>query len=344
MRNWMARASMLIAALSLGLATIVGCTQAVKVGGPEEFYRGKTIHWVVSSTAGSGNDLVTRVVAPYLAKATGATVKVENMGNEEGVNFTYTEGSKEGFTIVSNASGAMVSNDVLKAPGVLYETEKFIFLADLKPSGRVLQVSPKVPYRTLEALRAAKGLKGGGTSAKGSLAIAAAVTMELLGLQGQVITGPSGRKDLTMAVARGEMDLMSVTDDGALKDEADGLVVNVMTIGDKRSTVATELPTMFELGVKVPKELEAPFRFIASGGTAVALPPGVPQDRVDYLRAVFMKLNDDKDLQKDMISTNDRWAPFVAGEELQKEMIVIKSNKELAKQLDAIFDKYKAVR
>ena len=88
---------------------------------------------------------------------------------------------------------------------------------------------------------------------------------EILGLDGKVITGFKGKKDLILALARGEADFMVTSDNTAMKDEKDGYVVNLMTTGDKRSVVVPHIPSLSELGVKVPKELEAVHTFVSSG-------------------------------------------------------------------------------
>ncbi|MBI2953682.1 MAG: hypothetical protein HYY30_05160 [Chloroflexi bacterium] len=334
----------IIAVLGLALGLAIGCTQASTVATPQEFYRGKTINWIVSSVPGADTDLLARALAIHLSKETGATVKVENMNTDEGLNYVYAEAKRDGLTMVINSTVAIIANDIQKAPGVLYETEKYNFVADVNPSGTVMQLSVKSPHKTLEALRQAKGLKGGGTSAKGALVTGAAVMTEILGLDAKVITGYKGKRELTLALGRGEVDFMVTSDSMAQKDADDGFIVNLFSVTDKRSAVVPDLPTIFELGVKIPKELDAAHKFITGSGTSTLLPPEVPQDRVDYLRNVFLKMSDSKDVQNDVAKISPVWTPFVSGKEMQERMIAIKGNKDLADQLDAIFAKYKATQ
>ncbi|MBI2955467.1 MAG: hypothetical protein HYY30_14225 [Chloroflexi bacterium] len=345
MGNWITRLALLAGVTILGLGTAVGCTQAPAAANtPEQFYKGKTLTFVVSSGTGGENDPMARIVASYLSKEIGATVRVENMGTDEGINYTYNEAPQDGLTMVTKSTDAVISNDILKAPGTNYETEKFNFVAVLALSGRVFETAPKLPYKTLDELRKAKGLKAGGTTAKGSLATSAALMFEIMGLDGKVIAGYKAKKDLTLAIGRNEVDFMVTSDNGANKDEADGYVVNVAVVGTERSRVIPNVPTLEEFGVKVPKELEAAREYMSSGGYLVALTPNVPQDRVDYLRKAFQKLNDDKDLQNEVEKLTGTWIPFVHGAQLQQKMSTIKANKGLAEQIDAIFKKYAAAQ
>lgn len=326
------------------LTLMLACSRGPQASSARDFYQGKTITWIVSSTPGSGTDLLSRVVAPYVARETGAQIKIENADNEVGVNKAWTEGKPDGLTFVAHSATSFITSDILKSPGIIYETEKLSFLADVNPSIRLMQNSPKLSYKTLDELRKARGLKGGATIAKGIFAASAAFTLEILGLDGQVITGYKGSKDLQLAVSRGEVDFMVTTDGGATKDEADGFVVNFVTIADRRSEVARNLPTLAEMGVKIPKELESVYQYISNGGTAVATTQNVPQDRVTYLRDVFRKINGDKALQKEMVTANDIWRDFVPGEKVQEQMAAMKANKKLAEQIDAIYIKYSATR
>ncbi len=311
---------------------------------PEEFFRGKTLNWIVASDPGSSTDLLARTIAPFLALELGAKVRVETRKTDEGINFLYNKATRDGLVLGVKDSDSIIGNDILKAPGVHYETEKFNFVADAFPSFKLFQISPKLPHKTIEALKKAKGLRAGGTSAKGSLALSSAVMFEILGLDGKVITGYKGKKDLTLALARGEVDCMVPSDNTALRDEKDGYVVNLMTTGYKRSNAVPHAPTLTEAGVQVPKELVAVHKFVTSSGTAVALPPGVPSERVEYLRKAFLNLGNNKDFPKAMEKLTGQYAGFIPGAEVQQNMAAIKADTQLAGKVDSIFKKYTAVR
>jgi len=76
-----------------------------------------------------------------------------------------------------------------------------------------------------------------------------------------------------------------------MRDEKDGYVVSIFSLGDSRSPCAPHAPSLSELGIKIPRELESAYGFVVSGGKALMLPPDVPQERVEYLRKVFQGLN-----------------------------------------------------
>ena len=343
MKSMMKR-MVIVGCLVVILGFTTGSRDVFGAESPAEFFKGKTITWIFSGDAGSPGELISRTIAPFLGKEIGAKVRIEDKGTDEGVNYTYNQGSKDGLTLCTKTSDAIIGNDILKAPGVQFEADKFNFVADVYPAIKMFQVSPKLPYKTVDSLRKAKGLRAGGTSAKGSIAISDAVMLEILGLDGKIITGFKGKKDLTLAIARGEIDFMVTSDNMAYRDEKDGYVVNLFAVGKKRSIAVPNVPSFADLGLKVPKAMEAANKFVISGGTAVVLPPGVPHDRVEYLRKVFQTLSNNKELQKAIEKLTGDQRPFTPGHELQEDMVEMKADKDLANKLDTIFKKYTAVR
>ncbi|MBI4633394.1 MAG: hypothetical protein HY742_05845 [Deltaproteobacteria bacterium] len=323
---------------------IMGGRAALGADASEEFFRGKTVDWIVALEAGSTTDLIARTIAPFLAKELNVKIKIENRKTDEGINYLYNQGTKDGLTLGIKDSDSIIGNDIAKAPGVQYETEKLNFIADVYPSTKIFLISPKLPYKTLDALKKAKGLRAGGTSAKGSLAVTCAVMIEVLGLDAKIITGFKGSKELTLATARGEVDFMIPRDTTAMRNEKDGYAVSLLALGNKRSAVLPNVPTVPELGIKVSKEVATAYKFVTSGGLTVVLPPGVPEARVEHLRKVFQRLNNNLELQKAMAKMTGVWLPFVPGQDVQQEMAAIKADKALATKLDALFKKYSVVR
>jgi tripartite-type tricarboxylate transporter receptor subunit TctC len=223
---------------------------------------------------------------------------------------------------------------------VKYAVDKFQWLVEVNTQPNVFFVSSKSSYKTLDDFRLAKGLKAGGTSAKGFLAIAPSVLFEILGLDGKVVTGYGGARAVMLAVAQRELDFLVITGSTALPSVAAGDLLPLFAIPDVRSTVYPDVPTMKELGVKVPQELADVHSLASWAANFVATQPGVPQERIEYLRNVFMKIGKRKDVQAEMQKVLKVWHDFIPGEELSAYMVKIKSNQALSSQLDTIFAKY----
>ncbi|MDP2645405.1 MAG: tripartite tricarboxylate transporter substrate-binding protein [Desulfobacterales bacterium] len=331
--------------LALVLGLTAGSPPVARAENPEQFYKGKTIDWVVSSgRAGDTTDFITRIISPYLAEFTGANVKVENMGSSKGINHVYTKTKPDGLTLVTKATTAAMANYVLKAPGVRYDIEKYSYIADVLPDFGAFVLSPKSKYKNIEELRKATGLKAGATTVKGRGATGAAVMFEILGLNGKVITGYQGKKGATLALARGEVDTSFGSDATAVELMKSGNGVPLFIAADQRSALLPDLPTLAELGVKIPAHLEDAFNFVGVSGKMVAATPGTPADRIAYLRGIFQKISQIKKFQDEVKNWAGAWLGFIPGEKLHQYMIKMKSNKDLAKQIDDIMVKYTAVK
>lgn len=331
-----------VATLSLGLAQAGTSNPGEQEA--KQFYKGKTISWVVASRAGGATDLMTRIIARHLARETGAKVRIENRGSNAGMNWVYTKGSKDGLTLLCKSKPALLNNDLMKAPGVRYVAEKYLYISDIGPGANVFFVSAKSKYKTLDALRQAKGLKAGASSAKGALATNPAVAFKILGLDGKVITGYKGSKGVTRAVLTGEVDIIVIRGSALAAQVESGEFAALFSVANSRSKALPDVPTLAELGVKVPKELQDAHSTMARGGTAVAMPPGVPRNRVDYLRGIFVKMGQNKALQAEITRMAGVFVDFIPGKELQDYMTKMKANKKLGIQLDSILAQYTAVR
>jgi tripartite-type tricarboxylate transporter receptor subunit TctC len=338
--------SLLIVFVCLGLITEAGYAQTVDTAKAEQFYRGKTMTWVVSAEPGGSTDVMTRILAPYLTRETGTRIAVKNMtgGSMEGDNWVFREAKRDGLTMLSEGTMPMLLNDLLKSPGVQYETNKFIFLTGVDDELCVFAISPKTPHKTLDALRKAKGLKVGASSARGYIAMSGVVAIELLGLDAKVVTGYQGMKSVLLAVAQGEMDMVCSSEPDISRAQKDGSVATLFVMGDERSPLFPGIPTIRELGIPIPKEMIDPYKTIGSNSRAIVFPPGVPEDRVLYLRKVFRKLNEMPEVQRDIGRWVGVWRPFLPGDKMQEEMNRLMGNQSLASQLLALLKKHAATK
>ncbi len=345
MEKKLTRIGMILLAL-LGVGFSITPAHAQTAGPADQFYHGKTITWVVSAEPGGSTDVMTRILVPHLARETGTKIIVKNMtgGSLEGDNFVFKEAKRDGLALLTEGTMPMLLNDLLKSPGVQYETHKFLFLSGVDDELTVFSVSPKSPYKTIDALRKAKRLKVGASSARGYIAMAGAVAIDILGLDAKVVTGYQGMKSVLLALAQGEMDIVCASEPDMARAQKEGSLTAVFVMGDERSPLFPGLPTIRELGVTIPKESIDPYKTIGSNSRAIVLPPGVPEDRVAYLRNVFKKMNDTKEVQQDITRWVGIWRPFIPGEKMQEDIGKLMVNQSLANQLRGMLKKYSATK
>ena len=107
-----------------------------------DYYKGKTITWVVSGSAGGGTDVLTRVYAPFLSKYLEGHPKVEfkyltGGGGIEAGNYIYNVAKKDGLTLATLGSENMFSQ-ILGEEGVEYDFQKVTFLGNFLARDQML--------------------------------------------------------------------------------------------------------------------------------------------------------------------------------------------------------------
>jgi len=132
--------------LALAAATLSGLPRPAY----SQSYPTRPIRWIVSFAAGGANDIVARVMAPYLAEKLGQQIIVDDRGGAGGnIGMAAVLSSPpDGYTI-----GFVAPNNAINA--TLYENLPFDFIRDSVPVAgtmlltNVLVVHPSVPAKTV---------------------------------------------------------------------------------------------------------------------------------------------------------------------------------------------------
>src|SRR5690349_9711374 len=102
---------------------------------PEDFYRGKTVHLMISSSPGGGYDTYGRMLARHLAAIIpGAPAIVpQNMQGASGkrlANYMFNVAPKDGTTI-AGINRNIPTDPILGVPESNYDSRRFNWLASL---------------------------------------------------------------------------------------------------------------------------------------------------------------------------------------------------------------------
>jgi hypothetical protein len=63
-----------------------------------------------------------------------------------------------------------------------------------------------------------------------------------------------------------------------------------------------------------------------------------------YLRKIFGNFNNISEIQNSVKNLVGVWTPFASGEQIAQQIAKIKGSKDLANQMDALVEKYRATR
>src|SRR5436190_23880385 len=105
-----------------------------------DFYKGKTVTYIVATPPGGGYDFWGRLVAEYMQKyLPGSTFVVKNMpgaGHLIGANTIYASRA-DGLTLGTFTTG-LIYNQIVKLDGVQFDLEKMSWIGKASSDPRVL--------------------------------------------------------------------------------------------------------------------------------------------------------------------------------------------------------------
>ncbi|HTI85978.1 MAG TPA: tripartite tricarboxylate transporter substrate-binding protein [Alphaproteobacteria bacterium] len=290
--------------LALGVAVFAGLAGVAQAETPAEFYKGKNMLLIVGYGAGGGYDAYARMVAPYLSKVTGANVIVTNQpgaGGLSALNRAYTATDQLTMMIVNGTAAGL--SQIVDEPGVRYDLGKFGYLGIVSASPWIWLVNPDHPIVTnvQEAMKPGLKIRWSASGPIDGLSDGAAMTCAALKLDCQIIIGYKGSNEAALAVSRGEMDSIYVSDTSANNYVKAAQNKAVAAMGRKRSRFFPDLPTIFEQ-VQLSPEATWWFDFRATVddlGRILVMPPGMPPDRLKFWQDAVAKVLKDPQLIAD---------------------------------------------
>jgi len=185
-----------------------------------DYYKGKTIELVVAGEAGSGTDIVARVVAKHLGKFIPGkpTVIVNNMpggGATVGANYVYDIAKPDGLTMLYGM-GKTAMGSLIRVKGAKFDYTQMIPVMAI-PFGAVGYASTKL-IKKPEDITTASGVIAGASSLPSMVTTYLLLASEVLDFKpAKVITAYRGSGDSRLAFMNGEINYSSETAAGYRK-------------------------------------------------------------------------------------------------------------------------------
>jgi tripartite-type tricarboxylate transporter receptor subunit TctC len=293
----------------------------------DEFYKGKTLTFVVGFSAGGGFDTYTRLIARHIGKHVpgNPTVVVENRtgaGSLIAANYIYNQAPRDG-TVIGNWIGPLVLQQVLGNQAAKFDGRKFGWLGVPTPDSGVCALTNASGIKSMDDwIKSKRPIKIGGTAPGSTTDDVPKLFQAALGLPMKLVQGYSGTAKIRLAAESGEID------GGCWAWES---IKATWTKGLQAGEVRIVLQTLEKphpelknvpLAIQYAKTPEARALLgVASGPYAVgarpySVPPGVPQDRLQLLQKAFMETLRDPDLlteaQKSQLDINPVDGPTIA--------------------------------
>ena len=262
-----------------------------------EFFRGKTMIYVVCTSPGGGYDTYGRLVARYLEKHLPvAHVLVKNVpgaGHVIGANEIYAA-KPDGLTVGIFNTGLMYAQ-LLNSEGVQFDLRKMSWIGKAGGEPRVLIVSTKTKFQTLDDIRKADHpllLAAGGVGDSGyndMMLLAHALDLKVKHVFG------FATRESQLSMMRGEAEGLfgSYSSNIQFVKEGNARIIFGVGIKEDEPSVpeAADIVTTEE-----GKAIVALVRSQAALLRTTAGPPGIPEDRLAFLRAAYMEALGDPEL------------------------------------------------
>lgn len=310
------------------------------------FYQGKTITVIASTSPAGTGDLRIKALVPFLRKHIpgNPTLILEYMdggGGRKAANHMFRGARADGLTIGAMSS-SVISLNIMRESGVMYDLDKFIYLGAPESVGhQTIYTRRELGLNSLEKLRAASGLRIGAQSVGHVSYIAGRFFAFLIGFKDPKFIAGYTAPEVDTALLRGELDARANAAVSVLRRNSDWLDKGVMDFhaimeipkGVKHARLG-HLPEI-ETFVKSEREkrLLEVWRVFRQVGSPYILPPGTPKDKVDILQESMRRALSDGEFHRDFLKlVGDEVEPLSA-DDLTK---IIKSAPRDAETIDLL--------
>lgn len=283
-------AGALAAGSSIGLAGCLGDDDDETGDG----YPVSEIEWTIPYSTGGGFDAYSRALAEFMPEHLPGEPEIvpENRtgaGGNIGMGHWYNADPDGGTVGIANIPGFIVSQLL---EDVNYDLTEVSWFGTVAQEIYVYGVSAEDPaFESLEEMQAADQVQAGVTDVGSTASLATILSMEVMDINLDLITGYEGSAEIVTALLRGDIDVM-VSHSTLATPIANDEVSPLLVVDDERPFfIDDDVPTAAELGYD---DLSGTIRQQrACGG-----PPGIDDDVLDMLSEAMEDAIESEDMQE----------------------------------------------
>lgn len=277
-----------------------------------DFYKGKSIRFIIGAISGGGNDTYARLVGRHLGKYIpgNPTIVPVNMPGASGhvsAAHIYNVAAKDGTVMGTTTPGVITEPLWAGEAGrakYKYDPTKLIHLGSAQAATYNCYIRADAPAKTIQEAMTTEVILGANAEG-GSTRDAPVLLNNVLGTKFRIVTGYPGTREILIAMERNEVHGLCGTGWDAIYSQRPDWVAK----GFARVLVQENLdgnPLFDKMGVPRSVDLAktAEARQIIelaymqqAFGRPYILPPGTPADRVSALRKAFMAATQTAELQ-----------------------------------------------
>jgi tripartite-type tricarboxylate transporter receptor subunit TctC len=297
-------------AVAVGIAFAAVAAAKAQAQPAAEFYKGKRLTLITSASVGGGYDQYARLLAKHMPRFIpgNPSIVVQNMVGAEGIraaNFLYKVAAQDGTVIggLSRNNGIAKFYDPNNA-AVQFDARKFHWLGSPQQEIGLFVLRTQKGAKSIDELKKV-AIVVSSTTRGSPTSIYPRMLNALYGTKIKVVEGYPGSQDALLALERNEVDgHVSGGSSAAFRKRISPWLKSfakvVLQMGMTRDAEFPDVPTAIEIMPTAEGKQLFEIAFAEQVmGRPFVLPPGVPADRVQVLRAAFDAAVKDKALLED---------------------------------------------
>jgi tripartite-type tricarboxylate transporter receptor subunit TctC len=307
---------------TFGCAALVAASLAAATASADDFYKGKTIQFIIGSSPGGGFDTDGRIIARHIGDALpGAPAVVpQNMpgaGSIRAADYLYFTAPKDG-TVIGVIDPGVYNSQLLGEPRIRFDAANFTWLGRMVNNSPLLFTWHTSPIKTASDLFTKEAIiaASGPTPRLNYLLLNTVLHSRI-----KIISGYPGSAEAMLAMERGEIHGLSMpwpvikaTKPEWIRQKS---IIPILQTGAEKHPELSNVPRMIDLTKNdEDRKLFEFFALPSQLGRSAVAPPDLPTGRAQELRAAFWKMVHDPQFLADAAKIKLDIAPLT-GEQLQ---------------------------
>lgn len=292
----------------------------------QDFYRGKTVNFIIGYGPGGGVDSASRVIVRHLPRFIPGKPEMtpQNMEGAGGVisgNFLGSKASRDGLTIGLPGRSWFVEG-IVKTQGVTFDPLKLTYLGSAGTNNTLLWLRGSLGLDTLEAFKKHPEKIPAAGIGPGTPTVTIPNMLAQYGYPLRAVLGYNSSARALLAIEQGEVGAYFTPEDSFAQRPdlvAKKIVVPVLQSKPKVAGV----PLLKDVAPARDQAVLGLFMAYDDVGLMIVAPPEVPADRVEILRKAFLEMCADKEFQADAAKIGEPVGLPIDGAQLEKQMAAL---------------------
>ncbi len=292
----------------------------------QDFYRGKTINFIIGYGPGGGIDSSSRLIARHLPRFIPGRPDIvpQNMEGAGGIvaaNFLGGKAPRDGLTIGLPGRSWFVEG-IVRTPGVTFDPAGLTYIGSGGTNNSMLWLRGALGIRTLDQLRGhAEKIPAAGIG-PGTATVTIPNMLAQYGFPLRAVLGYNSSARALLAIEQGEAGAYFTPEDSFAQRPdlvTKGIVVPVL---QSKPGIAG-VPLLRDVVPAADHGVLALFMAYDDTGLMVVAPPDVPADRAAILRKAFLDMCGDPEFQADAVKIGEPAGAPVPGARLEQTMTAL---------------------